>query len=103
MIIQGSRTNYRAAGNTRMMETKNVRKGLLVREVDGELLVLDTEADRIHQLNSTASEIWRLHHAGSDANEIADALANRFEVEKDQAVTDVIQALKDFRALGLIG
>jgi PqqD family protein of HPr-rel-A system len=86
-----------------MTDARIGREGLLVREVDGELLVLDTEADRIHQLNSTASEIWRLHHAGSDANEIADALANRFEVDKDKAVTDVFQVLQDFRALGLIG
>ena len=86
-----------------MTDARIGREGLLVREVDGELLVLDTEADQIHQLNSTASEIWRLHQDGLDAKEIADALANRFEVDKDKVVIDVSQAIQDFRARGLLG
>jgi PqqD family protein of HPr-rel-A system len=96
-------SSHRQTRNTRVPESKIGRKGLLLREVGGELLVLDTEADQIHQLNSTASEIWRLHQAGSSASQIAEALANRFEVDKDKAEEDVIQALQDLRALGVIG
>ena len=39
--------------------------GLIVRASGDELLVLDTRADRIHQLNATASLIWSHLEAGS--------------------------------------
>lgn len=76
--------------------------GLLVREVDGEVLVLDTEADQIHQLNNSASMIWRLYAEGMAANEIAIALRSEFEIDDDTANRDVAAALTRFRELQLI-
>jgi len=62
----------------------NVRRrvdSLMVREVDGELLLLDTSSNRIHQLNRTASFIWqRCDDVGSEA-ELAAELAVEFDVE----------------------
>ena len=84
------------------MDTERRKDGLLVREVDGEVLVLDVEADRIHQLNASASFIWRLHERGADAPEIASALAIEFDLDKHKAYTDVKAALEQFRALKLI-
>lgn len=86
------------------MNTNTGRRkdGLLVREVDGEVLVLDAEADRIHQLNASASLIWRLHEGGADAAEIASSLAIEFDLDKHRADTDVKAALEQFRALKLI-
>ena len=76
--------------------------GLLVREVEGEVLVLDTEADLIHQLNASASIIWRLHAEGMAANEIAIALVSEFGIDEDTANRDVDVALARFRELQLI-
>jgi len=84
------------------MSTGRRRAGLLVREVNGEVLVLDVEADRIHQLNESASLIWRLHEAGVDETEIASSLAIEFDLDKHRADTDVKAALEQFRALKLI-
>lgn len=84
------------------MNTQRRRDGLLVREVGGEVLVLDAEADRVHQLNASASLIWRLHEVGVDAAEIASALAIEFDLDKHTAYTDVKVALEQFRALKLI-
>ena len=84
------------------MNTERRRDGLLVREVDGEVLVLDAEADRIHQLNASASLIWRLYESGFDAAGIASALAIEFDLDKHRAYTDVKAALEQFRALKLI-
>ncbi len=76
--------------------------GLLVREVEGEVLVLDTEADLIHQLNPSASTIWRLHAEGMAPNEIAFALVSEFGIDDDTANRDVDVALARFRELQLI-
>jgi hypothetical protein len=84
------------------MNTERPREGLLVREVDGEVLVLDAEADRIHQLNPSASLIWRLYDSGADAAEIASTLAIDYDLDKHKSYTDVKAALEQFRALKLI-
>jgi hypothetical protein len=73
--------------------------GLLVRDVDGEVLVHDTDADRIHQLNVSASFIWRRLADGASANEIAEHLAKEFDVVEDQAQRDVSEILRQFLAL----
>jgi hypothetical protein len=75
---------------------------LLVREVGGEILVLDTEADQIHQLNHTASMIWRLLESGAEVPEIADALVNEYDLHRDQADADVLATVNRFSELNLL-
>jgi hypothetical protein len=74
----------------------------MVREVDREILLLDTESDQIHQLNQTASFIWRRCDEAASAEEIAALLATEFEVEEDTALKDVVEVLGKLRALNLI-
>ena len=76
--------------------------GLMVREVEGEILVLDTETDRIHKLNPTASFIWRMCDEVSSPEEIAKFLANEFEVEEHQALSDVTDTLGKLRVIGVL-
>ena len=76
---------------------------MVVREVDGELLVLDTRANRIHQLNSTASLIWRRLREGREPDAIAAELAVEFDVDAVTALRDVTETLSQFRALELLG
>jgi hypothetical protein len=85
-----------------MADASGKREGLLVREVDGEVLVLDSVADRIHQMNATASLIWQLAVRGMDPVEIAKVLENQFEVNNDIALTDVRETLAEFRKLQLL-
>jgi hypothetical protein len=74
----------------------------MVREVDGELLLLDTSANRIHQLNRTASFIWqRCEDVASEAD-LAAELALEFDVEEGQALHDVERTLSTLRALELV-
>jgi hypothetical protein len=78
------------------------KDGLLIREVDGEVLVLDTKADRVHQLNASASVVWRLHQGGAGVSEIARALAAEFDVGNQNVEADVKSVLERFRALNLL-
>lgn len=76
--------------------------GLIVREIEGELVLLDPDSDQIHQLNATATFIWRKSVDGASPEDIASELASQFEVEQDVAVMDVTQTLEALRALRVI-
>jgi hypothetical protein len=87
------------------MTTNFLRKRLdsvMVREVDPEVLLLDTEADQIHQLNQTASFIWRRCEEVGSAEELAALVAAQFDVGQDLILKDVIETLDKLRALNLI-
>ena len=85
------------------MATLRRRLGaVMVREVDNEVLLLDTESDRIHQLNGIASFIWRWCDEARSPEEIAALVASEFDVDKDVALRDVIETLARLRALNLL-
>lgn len=75
---------------------------MIVREVDGELLVLDTASNHIHQLNRTATVVWRMRRDGADPPAIAAALAADFAVDESQALADVQQTLQQLASLKLL-
>lgn len=76
--------------------------GLMIREVDGEVLVLDTESDKIHKLNTTASFIWHRCDGSVAVEEISEELAEAFGIGQDIARKDVLDAVKALEALNLI-
>jgi hypothetical protein len=65
------------------------RPELGVRVLDGETVVLDRRAERIHQLNETASYIWERCDGSRTVSEIASELAGAFDVDPATAETDV--------------
>jgi Coenzyme PQQ synthesis protein D (PqqD) len=72
------------------------------REVNGETLVLDGRANLIHQLNPTATLILQQAQNGSTAGEIAAALAEQYEVDRETAHRDVAATLARLKELDLI-
>ena len=72
------------------------------REVNGETLLLDGRAKLIHQLNPTASFIWQQARSGSEAGEIAAALATQYDVEPETAHRDVTATLAQLTELNLV-
>lgn len=78
------------------------RADLLVREVDGETVILDRKADLIHTLNPTASFIWSALQHGNSMQDIARSMAAAFEVDVGTAADDVARVFGDFQELGLI-
>ena len=75
--------------------------GVTVREVEGEVLILDEELNRIHKLNTTASVIWARCDV-STPSEIAAALADSYDVDRAQALRDVTDTLMELKALRLV-
>jgi PqqD family protein of HPr-rel-A system len=78
------------------------REGIMVREVVGDMLLLDSESGEIHQLNETATFIWRNCEEAPTAERLAAMLASEFDVAHDVAARDVEDALGRLRALNLL-
>jgi len=76
--------------------------GIQVRDLDGEIVALDTRSNRIHQLNGVASLIWRLATEGGSPEAIVEAVVSRHDVERDVASKDVGETLERMRSLGLL-
>ena len=72
------------------------------REVNGEMLVLDSRAELIHQLNPTASFIWQQAQSGSPAEAIAAGLAEEYDVDPETAQRDVAATLARLKELNLV-
>ena len=78
------------------------REGIMIREVVGDLLLLDSESGEIHQLNETATFIWRNCEEAPSVEALAAMLASEFDVAHDVAARDVEDALGRLRALNLL-
>lgn len=78
------------------------RSDVTVREVEGETLVLDLEAGRIHQFNPTASYIWHKCDGKTLLGEIAGMLAAEFDVDQRTAEQDVVATINKLRELQLL-
>ena len=79
------------------------RSGVLVRELEGEVLILDTVADRIHRLNPSAALVWRMHEDGAPDRDIAEALVQRYDVAPDVALRDVRATIDTLRRNDVFG
>jgi hypothetical protein len=80
------------------------KDGLSLQEVDGELVILDQENKKIHQLNPAASVVWRTisENSSVDSDAALAALLEEFDVDKQVATGDVELALQQFAELKLI-
>ncbi len=75
---------------------------VMIREVNGEVLLLDNRTDQIHQLNGTASFIWRLCRQGASVQDTAAEFAQAFDIDEKTAQDDVAKTLAQLRVLNLL-
>jgi hypothetical protein len=81
------------------MKTRN---GLVVREVEGETVILDRSAGHLHTLNATASFIWHLMDANKTAKDIAREISQAFDIETGVAERDVATVIENLKDLQLV-
>jgi hypothetical protein len=76
------------------------RKGLLVEEVRGEVLVYNLKGHRVHCLNDPAARIWNLCDGRRTLKQIAEGL----ESDLDPATRELVvrNAVAQFSRLGLV-
>ena len=75
---------------------------LVVREIDDETVILDTEKSLVHQLNRTASLVWRMERQGLEPESMAVTFAQEFEVDELRALHDVRATLQKLESLSLL-
>ena len=78
------------------------RDGLILRKVQQDLLLLDTEFNQIHQLNETASFIWENWEQVPDPVGIARLLAQKFDVDERVVLNDVSAIVGRLQELNLL-
>jgi hypothetical protein len=78
------------------------RPDLAIENADGELIVLDKAAGKVHQFNSSASFVWDCLSDGLAIDEIALMLSEAFDLEPETALSDVQAALAQFEGLALV-
>ena len=61
-----------------MDKMPQARSGLIVKEVDGEVLVYNRDNNKAHCLNSTAAEIWKRCDGRTSLDEVCDDLSQSF-------------------------
>jgi len=89
----------------RRLLVANLRRrfeGVMVREVDDGVLLLDTESNQIHQLNQTAKFVWSACDEVASVEQITALLAEEFEVEAHAAAKDVDDVVERLLALNLV-
>ena len=73
---------------------------LIVKEVDGEILVYDLETDKAHCLNDTAARVWKNCDGRKSVSEIREVLsAESNSSVKDEVVWLALDQLEKFKLL----
>ena len=78
------------------------RDDLSLCRVQQDLLLLDMEFKKIHQLNETARFIWDKLGEIPDASEVAKLFAQEFGVDENVAQKDVSAIVSKMRELNLL-
>ena len=72
------------------------------REIDGDLLLHNTETGSVHHLNSVASLIWTLCDGSRDAGTITAEVADRYRKTSSDIAADVAEVLQELSRMGLV-
>ena len=72
------------------------------RSIEGEAVILDLESGRIHQLNSTATFVWKCCDGTLNVQAIAFELAQAFDVDEITALEDTKNIIRQLQELNLI-
>ncbi|MFY9532325.1 MAG: PqqD family protein [Candidatus Acidiferrales bacterium] len=63
------------------------------REIDGEVVIISPEDSLVHELNATASFLWKQLNGRRSVKELAGMLAREFEVDLETARADISELM----------
>lgn len=71
-------------------------------EIDGEIVLYDDRAKVMHRLSPTAGQVWRCLDGSGSLAEIAADLADVYQADPGQVLTDVVGTARQFGSAGLL-
>lgn len=77
-------------------------RGLLEYGVDGELVLYDHRAERVHVLNTTAAAVWLLCDGTRPPGEVVAEVARLFNMAPEAVQADVRDTLGRLQRAGLL-
>ncbi len=72
------------------------------REIEGDVMIISPEDSVVHELNDTASFIWKQANGKRTATEIALLLAAEYEVSPETALADTEELVAQLEAKRLL-
>jgi coenzyme PQQ biosynthesis protein PqqD len=72
------------------------------REIDGSIVIISPERSMVHELNPTASFVWKKVDGKRTTDEIAVQLAAEFDVTRESALADVHELVESLVANQLL-
>jgi len=72
------------------------------REIDGEVVIISPDDSQVHELNETASLIWKFADGKHSVDQIAEVVAEGYEVPVEVAQADVRELIEMLSAKSLL-
>lgn len=72
------------------------------REFGDEMVLLDFGLGEYFGLDPIGAEVWRRLEAGDALNDIASRIVERYDVERDVALRDILELVGEMRARALV-
>ncbi|MBX2819497.1 MAG: lasso peptide biosynthesis PqqD family chaperone [Rhodothermaceae bacterium] len=86
----------------RLDDTITVNEDLMVADLDGEMVLLNTQSGTYFGLNEVGSRIWELASEPRMITDILDALANEYSVDQKQLEGDVLHFINSLFQRSLV-
>lgn len=75
---------------------------VLVREVDGELVLLALDAGEYYGLDHVGARIWELLGDGNRLRDVAADMTRTYDVDEGQARADLLELVAELMGRGLV-
>lgn len=79
-----------------------INDSVLVEEIDGQMVLLNSDNERYFSLNEEGTLIWQLLKEQNSPEQIVDILKQQYEVEANILRADVEKLLMELKAAGLL-
>jgi len=93
-----------SSDTAQMVQGEGLRPNPLLawREIDGAIVIISPEDSVVHELNPTASFIWKQLSRNCSTGEIAQQLADEFEVSRETALADTNELVESLAGMRLL-
>ena len=78
----------------------SVPESVLIREIDGEYVVLNLDTETYYGLNGTATRMWAALVEADNLQAAAGRLADEYEVAPERLIVDLVAFQPDVETLG---